>query len=815
MAPGHTGNHVTGTHPPSPQFIRQARDFSIGGGGIRQCFAFDRFGADNRGAGSHQFPDFFEHGQRDHLTVRNEEHAIVDAIGQEDPAIPHGGALDQGFLGNHIVVVTGPNVRGINVFMLRKVRNVIAVIIEDIGGKIPLLQQPLAAVDVAEERPGFLPPGDFGIHVRTGEILLAGQARFIGRANKRMPDKHVQPLAQRLVERRFEIAPDGFLPMRSDVGKPLGKDIFVAVGMRGAGGLFHKKTVVVANPVGPGPGPEFAHGRVVPAEAALGINRHGMGAATFGMDANAVGVGAVAEQPVMIVNRQITEGFAVVKQEPVAGFATVDDATGQDGQPGEQIITATFLKFFAEQGRPVGEFDFPTVGMQIFQRFAGQRPGVQNEGLNNLIPVMGKGGGAIHIQGETTPAVAAGGNIGVVAHGVTEPEHLPVNGGRGPMQRPRAVEVGGQIHNFGDARLGFAGGGRVFGKERRGVWRGKRHERFLEGFLLPVFQTGGMGGRIGRPQFHFGNLDIARRLRIGGIISIEKHHAKPRAGDGIKLDRGGLAVRQRKRFNRTKRLAVGGHLQFAIARTMFGASGQMQFRNGDRPGIGQLQPGRMLPRRALTGFGAGGNPKGAGITIGGQTGGIIRLTGTGAEGGSGQVIRRRCAPHPIGDHITVPVKMFTAFGFRQFQVNRAAAAHTGFGPDIFLGGILGGNHRPAEIPATLDVQTDFQAQPVGFAQGMLVQLAPFGGKKRGTMRHRFVPLLRRTVGVKNDGTGKSFGLHLFEVMGNGSLGHVAVEPPPIGAQARLGGRVIPALHKIIRANRQPGRQQQRAQRDNF
>ena len=75
----------------------------------------------------------------------------------------------------------------------------------------------------------------------------------------------------------------------------------------------HEKTVGIADAVHPRPPPEFAHRHVVPAEAALGVDRHGVRPAAFGVDAETVLVGVVAEQPVMVVIRQVAELMAVVE----------------------------------------------------------------------------------------------------------------------------------------------------------------------------------------------------------------------------------------------------------------------------------------------------------------------------------------------------------------------------------------------------------------------------------------------------------------------------------------------------------------------
>src|SRR5580658_11390493 len=100
-----------------------------------------------------------------------------------------------------------------------------------------------------------------------------------------------------------------------------------AVSMRRAGWLFDKEPVFVADAVLPRPGPEFAHGRVVPAQAALRVNGNGVRAAGFRMNQQAVLVGVVAEQTVMMVDGQVAQGLAVIGQETIALVPSVDNSS--------------------------------------------------------------------------------------------------------------------------------------------------------------------------------------------------------------------------------------------------------------------------------------------------------------------------------------------------------------------------------------------------------------------------------------------------------------------------------------------------------
>ena len=118
----------------------------------------------------------------------------------------------------------------------------------------------------------------------------------------------------------------------------------MAVGVRGAGGLLDEKTVFVPDAMLPGPRPEFAHRRVIPAKAALRIDWDGVRAAGFGMNFQAVFMRAVAEKAVMIVNSKIADGFAVVGEETVAGVPAVDGfSPARTGSQGSMSEAAAFL----------------------------------------------------------------------------------------------------------------------------------------------------------------------------------------------------------------------------------------------------------------------------------------------------------------------------------------------------------------------------------------------------------------------------------------------------------------------------------------
>src|SRR5208337_3040508 len=70
-------------------------------------------------------------------------------------------------------------------------------------------------------------------------------------------------------------------------------------------------------------------------------------------------------------------------------------------------------------------------------------------------------------------------------------------------------------------------------------------------------------------------------------------------------------------------------------------------------------------------------------------------------------------------------------------------------------------------------------------------------------------------GIDDDRPAKAFGLHLFEIVGDRSLGDIAIEPPPISAQAGLARRVGPSRFKPgfrVRPGRVEPQQERQGQR---
>ena len=149
----------------------------------------------------------------------------------------------------------------------------------------------------------------------------------------------------------------------------------------------------------------------------------------------------VAKQSIMIIDRQVTQRLAVVEEKPVARLAAVDNFTGDDRQPGQQVVTFAPQKFRAQRGCPIDVLNFPTVGVKIFQGFARERPGIRDQRFHQGIPVALKRAGVIDVQGirimhctrRPLPAVACRRNVGMVANRIAKAQDLPVTGGNIPV----------------------------------------------------------------------------------------------------------------------------------------------------------------------------------------------------------------------------------------------------------------------------------------------------------------------------------------------------------------------------------------------
>src|ERR1043165_514087 len=129
--------------------------------------------------------------------------------------------------------------------------------------------------------------------------------------------------------------------------------------------------------------------------------------ARFGMDLHPMPMSAFAHQFEMIIHRQIANGAAKVVKESIAYGTRIDHPPRDDWNEREQIISATSLKFLAQGRSPIEHFNLPTIGVQIFERFSGQRSGVGNQRFDNFLPIKIEGSRINWIEGIATPIIAA------------------------------------------------------------------------------------------------------------------------------------------------------------------------------------------------------------------------------------------------------------------------------------------------------------------------------------------------------------------------------------------------------------------------
>ncbi len=159
--------------------------------------------------------------------------------------------------------------------------------------------------------------------------------------------------------------------------------------------------------------------------------------------------------------------------------------------------------------------------------------------------------------------------------------------------------------------------------------------------------------------------------------------------------------------------------------------------------------------------------------------------------------KRRGGVDPIRYHCNVTPEPIARLGQRQRLIELRRAVRQRFRPRQLLGRVLGFDHRPAQIPAALDVQAHLQPQTVGLTQRVLVKLPPLGRKEGGAVRNAVVAVLLRPAGIADQRSSKALGLHPLQVAGNRGLGHIAVQPPPIGAQPCAVGRISKPLRQLI------------------
>jgi hypothetical protein len=166
------------------------------------------------------------------------------------------------------------------------------------------------------------------------------------------------------------------------------------------------------------------------------------------MDLHPVPVSAVAHQFEMIVHGQITDGASKIVQEPVADRTGIDDASGDDWNKRKQIVTAPPFEFISQSRGPIKDFDFPTIGVQIFERLSCQRPGISDQRLDDLLPIRFENASVDWVEGISAPIVAASRNAGMIVERITDTQKLPTASGRTPAQLAIRIDFAGEVENL-------------------------------------------------------------------------------------------------------------------------------------------------------------------------------------------------------------------------------------------------------------------------------------------------------------------------------------------------------------------------------
>jgi len=119
---------------------------------------------------------------------------------------------------------------------------------------------------------------------------------------------------------------------------------------------------------------------------------------------------AFAHEFEMVVDGQIADSAAKVVKKTVADGTGIDDAPGDDWKKRKQIVTATPFEFITKCRSLVYHFDFPTVGVKIFEGLTRKRSRVGDQRFDDLLPIGFERAAIDWVDGVSAPIVAAGGD---------------------------------------------------------------------------------------------------------------------------------------------------------------------------------------------------------------------------------------------------------------------------------------------------------------------------------------------------------------------------------------------------------------------
>ena len=255
----------------------------------------------------------------------------------------------------------------------------------------------------------------------------------------------------------------------------------------------------------------------------LSVNGHAVRAARFRAHLQAVPVGILQERPVIVLRNERGHGLAEIVEKPLAGFGAAKNAPREDGQPRSHVVAATPLEFRREAGGPVERLDFPTVGVQVFQRAIADVLCVGHERLHHGIPVALECPGIHRIERQSIPSLAARRNARAGTDRVTETVDAPRAGRRGPLEPAIHVGEPRQINHVRGRHRRAVARRRLGRNQKRRVVIGARHGP-IERLLLPARDA---VRRRRRPppartfDAYFRHLNIARPAGNGrGIVAV-------------------------------------------------------------------------------------------------------------------------------------------------------------------------------------------------------------------------------------------------------------------------------------------------------
>ena len=307
------------------------------------------------------------------------ERAVGDAGGQHELPVPQGKALQHRRVVHEVVGVAGGQLRLRGVIGLLAVEAPVLVgAVARVDGEVlhglPLLEQPLAAAEVADERLGLAVPRHVAVDVRAGEVFRAGHAEGVGRAGERVPDEVIDARREGAVARVLEVGGiDG--PVADHVRERLGGRAWAAVEVGGGDGGAHvvARAVALALPVGP----ELALGDVVHAEEGelVGLAEDGgralPGSARLGDEAHAVGVGEARERAVEVLAEHVVARASVGAQEGLVRGGVRLAEPSEEGQLGAHVEAGEAAELVFEVARPGGHRALPADRVEVRERAVG------------------------------------------------------------------------------------------------------------------------------------------------------------------------------------------------------------------------------------------------------------------------------------------------------------------------------------------------------------------------------------------------------------------------------------------------------------